>query len=105
VQGADVSLSLEVRQVLIFFVTGQLLLLSVFNNMSVWLCGCLITPFCVQLHPGHIYSAAADVPATYRNTVNMLSLNGDMLGLMEETSVPLWLMAVSCNVSTRSGLV
>jgi len=44
-------------------------------------------PFYVQLHPGHIYSTAADVPATYRNTVNKL-------GLMEETSVPLWLMAV-----------
>jgi len=105
VQGADVSLSVEVRQVLIFFVTGLLLLLSLFNNMNVWLCGCLITPFYVQLHPGHIYSTAAYVPAAYRNTVNKLSLNGDMLGLMEETSIPLRLMAVSCNVSTRGGLV
>jgi len=94
VQGADVSLSVEVRQDLIFFVTGQQLLLSVFNNISVWLCGCLITPFYVQLHPGHIYSTAADVPATYRNTVNKLSLEGDVLGLMEETSVSLGLMAV-----------
>lgn len=46
------------------------------------------------VHPGHIYSTAADVPATHRNTVNKLSLEGDMLGLMEETSVSLWLMAV-----------
>jgi hypothetical protein len=73
--------------------------------MSVLLCGCLITLFYAQLHLGHIYSAAADVPATYRNTVNKLSLDGDMLGLMEETSVSLWLMAVSCNVSIRGGLV
>lgn len=94
-QGADVSLSVEARQVLIFFVTGQQLPLSVFNNMSVWLCGCLITPFYVQLHPGHIYSTAADVPVTCRNTVNKLSLKGDMLGLMEETSVSLRLMAVT----------
>jgi hypothetical protein len=69
------------------------------------MCGCLIMPFYAQLHPGQIYSIAADVPATYWNTVNKLSLDGDMLGLMEGTSVPLWLMDVSCNVSTRGGLV
>jgi hypothetical protein len=94
VQGAEVSSSIEVRQVLIFSVMGRLPLPSPFDNMGVWLCGCLIVPFYMQLHLGQIYcttdpvSAAAGVPATYRNTVNKLSLNGDMLMLVEETCVP-----------------
>jgi hypothetical protein len=40
----------------------------------------------VQLRPGQIYSTAAVVPTTYRHTVNKLSLDSDILGLIEETS-------------------